>query len=381
MKKRKIYCLLILVFIFTISIICYINNNSEKSFYISFQKSQVNNYLKKYLKNKSYTVAITNYSENIIQGEIYDTGSNGNLFLTTGLFLYDIEKNKYDFFEYTEKNRILKYYISDEKIYASIIEDKDFKDNVYNWQLASYDIKFKNKKILDSGVIDSPFNVPNFYYSSMTNDIYITTIKNYYKNNKKEEEFSIYYINNNNIEQIISYNGNVTLKNGELSCGQFDIHFNNNNLIYCITDYANYQTIYSLNILTKENKIIYNNDIDDGWVISSYRNDNEILFVGKYDIKNKEKNKISYIDLKTGKYKEMDSTSYYGRNNFINNSLLFHKTDKWEFYNYEKNKLKVARVTNYKEHYFLPAYININSTSIMAMDINNNLYIGNIEYK
>ena len=51
-----------------------------------------NNYLKKYLKNKSYTVAITNYSENIIQGEIYDTGSNGNLFLTTGLFLYDIEK-------------------------------------------------------------------------------------------------------------------------------------------------------------------------------------------------------------------------------------------------------------------------------------------------
>ena len=47
MKKRKIYCLLILVFIFTISIICYINNNSEKSFYISFQKSQVNNYLKK----------------------------------------------------------------------------------------------------------------------------------------------------------------------------------------------------------------------------------------------------------------------------------------------------------------------------------------------
>ena len=112
MKKRKIYCLLILVFIFTISIICYINNNSEKSFYISFQKSQVNNYLKKYLKNKSYTVAITNYSENIIQGEIYDTGSNGNLFLTTGLFLYDIEKNKYDFFEYTEKNRILKYYIS-----------------------------------------------------------------------------------------------------------------------------------------------------------------------------------------------------------------------------------------------------------------------------
>ena len=121
MKKRKIYCLLILVFIFTISIICYINNNSEKSFYISFQKSQVNNYLKKYLKNKSYTVAITNYSENIIQGEIYDTGSNGNLFLTTGLFLYDIEKNKYDFFEYTEKNRILKYYISDEKIYASII--------------------------------------------------------------------------------------------------------------------------------------------------------------------------------------------------------------------------------------------------------------------
>lgn len=121
-----------------------------------------------------------------------------------------------------------------------------------------------------------------------------------------------------------------------MSCGQFDIHINNNNLIYCITDYANYQTIYSLNILTKENKIIYNNNIDDGWVISSYRNDNEILFVGKYDIKNKEKNKISYIDLKTGKYKEMDSTSYYGRNNFINNSLLFHKTDKWKFYNYEK---------------------------------------------
>ena len=61
-------------------------------------------------------------------------------------FNYNVESNKLDIYEYNEKNRILKYYISDNKIYASVIKDIDIEDNLFNWELVSYDLNFKNKK-------------------------------------------------------------------------------------------------------------------------------------------------------------------------------------------------------------------------------------------
>lgn len=72
-----------------------------------------------------------------------------------------------DIYEYNEKNRILKYYISDNKIYASVIKDIDIEDNLFNWELVSYDLNFKNKKILNSGVIVSPFVFQTFIMTTI----------------------------------------------------------------------------------------------------------------------------------------------------------------------------------------------------------------------
>ena len=166
----------------------------------------------------------------------------------------------------------------------------------------------------------------------------------------------------------------------QLSCGQFDIHINNDNLIYCITDYVNYQTIYSFNTLTKNIKEIYTNDIKSNWIISSYRNNQDLLFIGKYNVLNDDKAKIGYLNLKEKTYEEIDSTMYYGRNNFIANSMLFHKSEKWEFYNFDNNTLSAAKIINYKNKYFFPAYVNINNNTIMAMDDNYNLFLGKIDY-
>ena len=176
----------------------------------------------------------------------------GNLFVTKALFNYNVESNKLDIYEYNEKNRILKYYISDNKIYASVIKDIDIEDNLFNWELVSYDLNFKNKKILNSGVIVSPFDVPNFYYVDNNNNIFVSTLTDSIVDDIRSQEFSLFYLNNNSIEKLVSYNGIYSSKTGELSCGQFDIHINNDNLIYCITDYVNYQTIYSFNTLTKK---------------------------------------------------------------------------------------------------------------------------------
>ena len=96
---------------------------------------------------------------------------------------------------------------------------------------------------------------------------------------------------------MVSYNGIYSSKTEELSCGQFDIHINNDNLIYCITDYVNYQTIYSFNTLTKNIKEIYTNDIKSNWIISSYRNNQDLLFIGKYNVLNDDKAKIGYLNL------------------------------------------------------------------------------------
>ena len=71
---------------------------------------------------------------------------------------------------------------------------------------------------------------------------------------------------------------------------------------------------------------------------------------------------------------------YYGRNNFIANSMLFHKSEKWEFYNFDNNTLSAAKIINYKNKYFFPAYVNINNNTIMAMDDNYNLFLGKIDY-
>ena len=356
------------------------NKKNRKDFSIVFEESSINNYLQTYLESEFCAVAISNYEENSIQGEIYDMSLGGNLFVTKALFNYNVESNKLDIYEYNEKNRILKYYISDNKIYASVIKDIDIEDNLFNWELVSYDLNFKNKKILNSGVIVSPFDVPNFYYDDNNNNIFVSTLTDSIVDDIRSQEFSLFYLNNNSIEILVSYNGIYSSKTGELSCGQFDIHINNDNLIYCITDYVNYQTIYSFNTLTKNIKEIYTNDIKSNWIISSYRNNQDLLFIGKYNVLNDDKAKIGYLNLKEKTYEEIDSTMYYGRNNFIANSMLFHKSEKWEFYNFDNNTLSAAKIINYKNKYFFPAYVNINNNTIMAMDDNYNLFLGKIDY-
>lgn len=356
------------------------NKKNRKDFSIVFEESSINNYLQTYLESEFCAVAISNYEENSIQGEIYDMSLGGNLFVTKALFNYNVESNKLDIYEYNEKNRILKYYISDNKIYASVIKDIDIEDNLFNWELVSYDLNFKNKKILNSGVIVSPFDVPNFYYDDNNNNIFVSTLTDSIVDDIRSQEFSLFYLNNNSIEKLVSYNGIYSSKTGELSCGQFDIHINNDNLIYCITDYINYQTIYSFNTLTKNIKEIYTNDIKSNWIISSYRNNQDLLFIGKYNVLNDDKAKIGYLNLKEKTYEEIDSTMYYGRNNFIANSMLFHKSEKWEFYNFDNNTLSAAKIINYKNKYFFPAYVNINNNTIMAMDDNYNLFLGKIDY-
>lgn len=356
------------------------NKKNRKDFSIVFEESLINNYLQTYLESEFCAVAISNYEENSIQGEIYDMSLGGNLFVTKALFNYNVESNKLDIYEYNEKNRILKYYISDNKIYASVIKDIDIEDNLFNWELVSYDLNFKNKKILNSGVIVSPFDVPNFYYDDNNNNIFVSTLTDSIVDDIRSQEFSLFYLNNNSIEKLVSYNGIYSSKTGELSCGQFDIHINNDNLIYCITDYVNYQTIYSFNTLTKNIKEIYTNDIKSNWIISSYRNNQDLLFIGKYNVLNDDKAKIGYLNLKEKTYEEIDSTMYYGRNNFIANSMLFHKSEKWEFYNFDNNTLSAAKIINYKNKYFFPAYVNINNNTIMAMDDNYNLFLGKIDY-
>ena len=356
------------------------NKKNRKDFSIVFEESSINNYLQTYLESEFCAVAISNYEENSIQGEIYDMSLGGNLFVTKALFNYNVESNKLDIYEYNEKNRILKYYISDNKIYASVIKDIDIEDNLFNWELVSYDLNFKNKKILNSGVIVSPFDVPNFYYDDNNNNIFVSTLTDSIVDDIRSQEFSLFYLNNNSIEKLVGYNGIYSSKTGELSCGQFDIHINNDNLIYCITDYVNYQTIYSFNTLTKNIKEIYTNDIKSNWIISSYRNNQDLLFIGKYNVLNDDKAKIGYLNLKEKTYEEIDSTMYYGRNNFIANSMLFHKSEKWEFYNFDNNTLSAAKIINYKNKYFFPAYVNINNNTIMAMDDNYNLFLGKIDY-
>lgn len=356
------------------------NKKNRKDFSIVFEESSINNYLQTYLESEFCAVAISNYEENSIQGEIYDMSLGGNLFVTKALFNYNVESNKLDIYEYNEKNRILKYYISDNKIYASVIKDIDIEDNLFNWELVSYDLNFKNKKILNSGVIVSPFDVPNFYYDDNNNNIFVSTLTDSIVDDIRSQEFSLFYLNNNSIEKLVSYNGIYSSKTGELSCGQFDIHINNDNLIYCITDYVNYQTIYSFNTLTKNIKEIYTNDIKSNWIISSYRNNQDLLFIGKYNVLNDDKVKIGYLNLKEKTYEEIDSTMYYGRNNLIANSMLFHKSEKWEFYNFDNNTLSTAKIINYKNKYFFPAYVNINNNTIMAMDDNYNLFLGKIDY-
>ena len=356
------------------------NKKNRKDFSIVFEESSINNYLQTYLESEFCAVAISNYEENSIQGEIYDMSLGGNLFVTKALFNYNVESNKLDIYEYNEKNRILKYYISDNKIYASVIKDIDIEDNLFNWELVSYDLNFKNKKILNSGVIVSPFDVPNFYYDDNNNNIFVSTLTDSIVDDIRSQEFSLFYLNNNSIEKLVSYNGIYSSKTGELSCGQFDIHINNDNLIYCITDYVNYQTIYSFNTLTKNIKEIYTNDIKSNWIISSYRNNQDLLFIGKYNVLNDDKAKIGYLNLKEKTYEEIDSTMYYGRNNFIANSMLFHKSEKWEFYNFDNNTLSAAKIINYKNKYFFHAFENFNKNTIMAMDVNNNLFLGKIDY-
>lgn len=362
-----------------------IENTEKTSYSITLSDSKLNNKLKKYLKD-NYEVSINKINGNLIYGDIHDTSSNNNLFVTKNIFKYNFESNEFEIYDFNYKYRILNYYILNETIYAALIFKNPIDNISYNWSIIKFDKTLKDGKILKEGIIIDPISTPVFHYSNETEKLYAVAINESFKSEndiitERKQTLNIYQIEDETITSIKEYSGDVLQKTGTMLCSIFEVQIFKNEMLLCTTDYINSQDIISINLNTNNEINVFSNNLKDNWLITSFQRNDEGMYIGNISSNNSQSGKTIYYDFKTKKTQETSSGELYGRTPFLNGKMLFHNLEKWSFYDPEKNKFFDIEITgDYKDSYLYPTFYVLNEKTILTKSNNNQFYIGTLNF-
>lgn len=362
-----------------------IENKQNTSYSITLSNSKLNNKLKKYLKD-NYEVSINKINENFIYGDIHDTSSNNDLFVTKNIFKYNFKNDQFEIYDFNYNYRILNYYILNETIYASLIF-KNPSDNIsYNWSIIKFDKTLKDGNILKEGIIIDPVSAPVFHYSNENKKLYAVAINDSFKSEndiiiERKQTLNVYQIENETITTIKEYNGDVLQQTGTMLCSIFDVQIFNNEILLCTTDYISSQDIISINLNTKNETNIFSNNLKDNWIITSFQRNDDGIYIGNINTNNSQSGKTIYYDFKIKNIQETNSSVLYGRTPFLNGKMLFHSLEKWSLYDPEKNKFFDIQITgDYKDSYLYPTFYVLNEKTILTKSNNNQFYIGTLNF-
>lgn len=362
-----------------------IGNAQNSSYTITLFNSKLNKKLKKYLQD-TYEVSINKINENFIYGDIHDTSSNNNLFVTKYIFKYNFENDEFEIYKFNYNYRILNYFILNETIYASLIFKNPLDNISYNWSIIKFDKTLKDGHILKEGTIIDPISTPIFHYSNENKQLYAVAINENFKSEndiiaERKQILSIYQIENEIITTIKEYNGDVLNKTGTMLCSIFEVQIYKNEMLLCTTDYINSQDIKSIDLITKKEVNIFSNNLKKDWIITSFQRNDKGIYIGKINTQNSQRGKTTYYNFETKKIQETNSSVLYGRTPFLKENMLFHNLEKWSFYNSNENKFFEVQITgNYKDAYLYPTFYVLNENTILTKSNNNQFYIGILNF-
>lgn len=356
MKKRILFLLLLILFIILITC-SYIFTGNDYN--INFYKSKINTYIEEY-KLPSDDIDIIRIVDSVIYGVHIDTNENGDLYLTKGVFTYNIETDDFNYFENPHNNRIVDFYSNNEDFYVVFIEKYDDK---YKWSLT---VNF-DEKILD-GIILSFFSYPSLLIS--TDNILLAYIDNVIEDENTIQNFNISKLDGNNLVNLLSLNGNINTNEGFFVKDISRVLLNKDDLIY-VYENSNKQFLSKFNLINHQEVILYENK-DENINLYSYLLNDDILY---YQLIYNSTNVFSKLYLINSSVEQsITQNKIFTFENFINNNILMHNSDSsWTLYNINENKLYSVDVN---KNDFFPKYHVLFGKYVVAIDYNNEIYIG-----
>ena len=395
-RNRFLICFLIFIILLLVVIVFFLKNeefnddiidngiDSSEGYSITFEDSKLNDLLSEYIKS-NYEVSINNVNSNYIYGDIHDTSSNGDLFTTKYIFSYNYKTDEFKIYNFDYDYRILNYYILDDVIYASLVMDS-FSNNSYNWSIVMFNNELTNGIVLKEGVIVDPISAPVFYYSFVNNSLYAVAIDEKINFSfgiieERVQNLDIYKIENNDIIMVKEYVGDYINKTGVMLCSIFDIQMYDDELLMCTTDYVSSQKIISINLETGKEEDVFVNELSNGWIITSFRRNDEGIYIGNINNSDSNVGKTSFYNFDNNQLQEVKSSVLYGRTPFILNNMLFHSMENWSVYNILDNSFYEVDIRGkYSDVYLYPMFYVLDNNTILVKGLNNYFYVGVLDF-
>ena len=237
----------IILIIFGIAILCLLSFLSCSSSLVDLNlEENLTKNVKKY-SNESTGVELMYSDGNNIYGHFYDSSINNVILRTKGLFKYNVKTSKFSYFNYKNQNRIMTYYWLNDIIYYVVLEESG---NNFNWKFIVSKYKKNDEKIIMQGTIENPFNYPRILFNKY--GIFLVSI------NDLDEENQIFQfdmvVEVSNILSLKQEIGKKKEKTGNLLYNISNVYVEAENIFYTVVDKDNIQYLYSLNVITGEEK-------------------------------------------------------------------------------------------------------------------------------
>ena len=382
MKKNKRSSLKKYLFVFLIGVIIIISfsyflfyKNNKKYQILNFEKNELSNISLKYTDNGKYDIELLKTADKkLIYGTIFDSSENGNLFLTKGIYTFNITSNKFNYYKNDEKNRIIDFYINNNILYKVVLENTS--SNNYYWKIIRQNLLTNSEEIFITGYIVNIFDYPRLLVYN--NNIYAIAVSNEGIDGSSET-YSFYQFlttPNNSVKELFKYNGSILEDIGILNYNISNNKIYSDNLYYTVVDEKHVQYLIKFNLNSSKKSIIKENKSKDK-VLYNYVQTDDGIYIQFASIDETEKSIIEYYSNDDISTLETDINTF--ENQINNTNLLFHnKGNVWILYNIVENKLNPLN-TNLKDKNLYPKYLVVDKNTIIVQDFDNNFYIGTLK--
>ena len=372
LKNKYIFFPFILIIIILVTFIIYnsIDNNFKQQTTTkttAIEKSKLTEYLKPY-QNSKKSINILRVKDKIIYGTIETNEYDQFLFTTLGVFMYDIEKDEFNFKKFDNNKRIINLIVINNNLYYSTLSYSE--NDTFNWELYVDMLNANTPVLLETGKIKNLFDYPRMSYIDNTSAIILQKT-----NDGTKIKYKIFKISNN-ITELISGEGDTIENEGVLLYNDDNISIMNNKIYYTIVNADDSQSLIAYDLEKMTQSIIYTNK-NGNMAISSFTLANSYILIQLTDKTNEQKS-INIILNKNNEQIYSFESEFLTFSNLISyDSILFHNSDNsWKIfqlkngeYNFQELQSSINNIDN-----ILPKYFILDKNKILIQTFTDQLY-------
>lgn len=364
MKKQII--LLIISITSLIFISFYINARFNRNHSFSFT-SNGSIFLTEKLDNK-YDSDIIRVNNDFIYGTLIDLEYDSMLYSTAKIFKYNINTHKLDYYNISTNDRIIDMLEMNNHLYTISLSIND--NDIISWTLQDLNLINDSIEILQSGIINSPFNYPKLLYVDKENFIAITLN---ISDDRKSESYTI-TLYNDKITVLAKETGKLFENDGLIMYDINNIHYNKNKLYYTVNLSDTEQQLIEHDIINNSKKILYTNK-DKEYLLYNYKvvDKNQYIQLVKRELDNQTGVIAKSLFIKNNKTVKTQIGNIKTFDRLLSDdNILFHNSEGiWKLYSFENNKIISIEGIDFG---VLPKYFVLDKNRILVQNIDDNNY-------